>query len=62
MAVVYDGYFKGVHYVEKSHLLDSNNTVTLYAKDFSKMTDYILKLEYKLYLATGEKSAPIKDY
>lgn len=62
MAVVYDGYFEGVHYVEKSHLLDSNNTVALYAKDFSKMTDYILKLEYKLYLATGEKSTPIKDY
>lgn len=50
MAIVYDGYFKGVHYVEKSHLLSCENTVTLSARNFYELTDYIQNLEYKNYL------------
>lgn len=54
MAVVYDGYFKGIHFVEKSHLLDANNTVTLYAKDFTKLTNWIIKLEDELFFTKQE--------
>lgn len=61
MAIVYDGHFEGVHFVEKSHLL-SDNTITLSAEDFKLITDYILELEYKLFLATGEHTKSIKEY
>ena len=55
-----DYYFKGIHYAIKNHLL-SDPTVELYETDFKRMKDYILELEWKLYLASGEhtKSQPL---
>ncbi len=61
MATVFDGHFEGVHYIRKSHLL-GNDTIILYAEDFKLLTNRILELEYKLYIATDEYSKLIKEY
>ena len=55
-----DYYFKGIHYQVTNPLLSSEPVVKLYEKDFKRIKDYILDLEWRLHCATGETFSGMK--
>lgn len=48
--------FKGIPYIKYINILENKEMVKIEEKDFKKMRDYIMELEWKLYKATGEKA------
>lgn len=56
-----DFYYKGIHYIVKRNLFNSQPIVKLTERDFRLMRDYIEELEWKLYCINKETFGPLKE-